>query len=271
MFARQPGASVRPGRPRGGGERPHALLAAPAVADRAHAREHGGRHVGSASSAWARPPSSTSSTGAHPAPQGRRRGARLHAPAARRDRARAGAGGMGAERCRRASCVLEGEDHRAAPRRPAAPVPGRRCAASAGRRTSRRARAELPSRRPSSIASTVEGEGPRSRSLRASARSGWRGIVSERRTPAAPRHRATPRRRDRFLRQALAAGPRRPDGQVAGGARTRPGSAASTGSSSRRRTPSTSWSSRSEWGSGRRQGWLSNLHLGARDPRAGSS
>jgi DNA ligase-1 len=24
-----------------------------------------------------------------------------------------------------------------------------------------------------------------------------------------------------------------------------------------------------EWGSGRRQGWLSNLHLGARDPTAG--
>ena len=24
-----------------------------------------------------------------------------------------------------------------------------------------------------------------------------------------------------------------------------------------------------EWGSGRRQGWLSNLHLGARDPRTG--
>src|SRR6185503_643804 len=25
-----------------------------------------------------------------------------------------------------------------------------------------------------------------------------------------------------------------------------------------------------EWGSGRRQGWLSNLHLGARDPESGS-
>ncbi len=25
-----------------------------------------------------------------------------------------------------------------------------------------------------------------------------------------------------------------------------------------------------EWGSGRRQGWLSNIHLGARDPRTGS-
>jgi DNA ligase-1 len=37
-----------PGRPRGGGERPHALLAAPAVADRAHARQHGRGHVGSA-------------------------------------------------------------------------------------------------------------------------------------------------------------------------------------------------------------------------------
>src|SRR6185503_2873082 len=24
-----------------------------------------------------------------------------------------------------------------------------------------------------------------------------------------------------------------------------------------------------EWGSGRRQGWLSNLHLGARDPKTG--
>jgi len=24
-----------------------------------------------------------------------------------------------------------------------------------------------------------------------------------------------------------------------------------------------------EWGSGRRQGWLSNIHLGARDPRTG--
>jgi DNA ligase-1 len=24
-----------------------------------------------------------------------------------------------------------------------------------------------------------------------------------------------------------------------------------------------------EWGSGRRQGWLSNLHLGARDPQHG--
>ena len=24
-----------------------------------------------------------------------------------------------------------------------------------------------------------------------------------------------------------------------------------------------------EWGNGRRQGWLSNLHLGARDPEAG--
>jgi DNA ligase-1 len=26
-----------------------------------------------------------------------------------------------------------------------------------------------------------------------------------------------------------------------------------------------------EWGHGRRQGWLSNLHLGARDPRTGES
>ena len=26
-----------------------------------------------------------------------------------------------------------------------------------------------------------------------------------------------------------------------------------------------------EWGSGRRQGWLSNIHLGARDPRRAAS
>ena len=26
-----------------------------------------------------------------------------------------------------------------------------------------------------------------------------------------------------------------------------------------------------EWGSGRRQGWLSNIHLGARDPRPAAS
>ena len=40
-----------------------------------------------------------------------------------------------------------------------------------------------------------------------------------------------------------------------------------TGARSSRSTPSISWCSAAEWGHGRRPGWLSNLHLGARDPR----
>ena len=50
---------------------------------------------------------------------------------------------------------------------------------------------------------------------------------------------------------------------------TAPAAAAASGSRSSRGTRSTCWSSAAEWGHGRRQGWLSNLHLGARDPATG--
>ena len=78
-------------------------------------------------------------------------------------------------------------------------------------------------------------------------------------------HRRPGRRRPRLPRRARgrARGRRRQGDRLAVCGRA---GAARAGSRSSRCTPTTSSCSRVEWGSGRRTGWLSNLHLGALDP-----
>ena len=87
-----------------------------------------------------------------------------------------------------------------------------------------------------------------------------RCVVPSHRSPTTPSEAAA------FLDDALAAGPRGRDGE---GARRRPYDAGRRGKAWRKVKPVHTLDLvvlAAEWGHGRRRGWLSNLHLGARDP-----
>ena len=97
---------------------------------------------------------------------------------------------------------------------------------------------------------------------------GAREVAGDRCGAAASSRRTSPRRQ-RSTRRRSRAGPRGRDGQGARRAVRRRQPRRRRGSRSRRSTASISSCSAPSGARGRRKGWLSNIHLGARDPSDG--
>ena len=235
---------------------------------RADAGEPGGRRRRRRSSGWARPPSSTSSTAR--ASRSTRRATRCASSRAtcRTSPRACPRWWSGRARCPRASCVLEGEA--IALRPDGRPHPFQVTMRRFGRSKDVEARARASCRSSSFFFDCLylEGEGPLvalpyAGAGRAPGRDRARGVAA-----AAPRDAATPTRRSASSRSALDAGheglmAKSLDAPYAAGQR------------------GFHWLKLKsahtldlvvlavEWGSGRRQGWLSNLHLGARDAESG--
>ena len=248
--------------------RPQPVLDAPLLSGGAHAREHGrgrGRGARAAGRSGLRVQGRRR---AHPGPQGGRRGPRLHPAAPGRDRPRARGRGLGA-----------GSRPAGAGAWKARPSP---CAPTAG-----------PSRSRSRCGGWAGAEDV------AAAQQAQAALVVLLRLPVPRRRRLAHRAALCGPRGAAGRGRRRPASLLPRVVTSRAGRGRSASSTSRS-PPATkgSWPSRSprpygaghrgfhwlklksartldllvlavEWGSGRRKGWLSNLHLGARDPESG--
>ena len=204
---------------------------------------------------------------AHPGAQGRRRGARVQPPAQRGDRGGAGdrRGGAGPARARgdpgrrgdRAARRTAGRSRSRSP-----------CGASAASSTSPRCAQSLPLQSFFFDVLALDGV-----PLDRSARQSERFAALARRcagAPAHPAHRDRSSGRGRGVRRpgarrraTRASWPRRCDAPYEAGARGKSWLKVKTA------TTLDLVVLAAEWGNGRRQGWLSNLHLGARDPAHG--
>ena len=165
--------------------------------------------------------------------------------------------------------VLDGEAIALRAGRPAAAVPGdRQPRRPPGRRRRRRAAAPLTP----FVFDVLHLDGEDLLDLPRRERA---AVLAARRARAAARSRASvtadaPAAARRSRRRARAR-PRGRRGQGARRARTRPAGAAPAGSRSSRVHTLDLVVLAAEWGHGRRRGWLSNLHLGARDPATAAS
>ena len=195
---------------------------------------------------------------------------RLHPQPGRHHRPGARGRRGGRSRCRPGRRARRRGD-RARPGRPAAPVPGDRCAGSA-----RRLDVDACAARAAAVAVLLRPAAPRRRgparpARRRSGRTRSSACVPGDAAGARDSSPTTSRQAAGVLRRALAARPRRRGGQVARRAvRGRPARRRlAQGEAAAHARPG---GARRRVGHGRRQGWLSNLHLGARDPaRAASS